>query len=264
MPYWQVHFLNARHDLTGIMPELRTAIADSVALASDHARVPDFDVVVRAGEGIPDWGVGGAAPAPGVIELTVAPARFADGDPVPLIRTMLHELHHILRWDGPGYGRSLGEALVSEGLAGHFVTQVLGGAPDPWDQTPPTAGLAKRAITEWARRDYDHALWFQGRGNLRKWAGYGLAHRLLADHLDANPGETAVTLAHVPAETLRPAMRRLSGSDFPEEPADAPGNAPPAEPDQGRERDAAKVEPSAPAPASEPGLGPAAEPGTTP
>ena len=36
MPYWQVHFLNARHDLTGIMPELRTAIADSVALASDH------------------------------------------------------------------------------------------------------------------------------------------------------------------------------------------------------------------------------------
>ena len=41
------------------------AIADSVALASDHARVPDFDVVVRAGEGIPDWGVGGAAPAPG-------------------------------------------------------------------------------------------------------------------------------------------------------------------------------------------------------
>ena len=78
MPYWQVHFLNARHDLTGIMPELRTAIADSVALASDHSRVPDFDVVVRAGEGIPDWGVGGAAPAPGVIELTVAPARFAE------------------------------------------------------------------------------------------------------------------------------------------------------------------------------------------
>ena len=26
MPYWQVHFLNARHALTGIMPEVRAAV----------------------------------------------------------------------------------------------------------------------------------------------------------------------------------------------------------------------------------------------
>ncbi len=123
---------------------------------------------MQAGRGIPDWGVGGHAPAPGVIQLTLDPARFSD---TRMIRTLVHELHHLIRWDGPGYGNSLGAALVSEGLAGHFVTQVLGGPPDPWDATAATAGLTKRAVTEWAWPDYDHALWFFGSGNIRKWAG---------------------------------------------------------------------------------------------
>ena len=47
MPYWQVHFLNARHALTGIMPEVRAAVADAVARVSDHLELPDFDLVVR-------------------------------------------------------------------------------------------------------------------------------------------------------------------------------------------------------------------------
>ena len=51
MPYWQVHFLNARHALTGIMPEVRAAIAESVVRVSDHLDLPPFDVVVRAGDG---------------------------------------------------------------------------------------------------------------------------------------------------------------------------------------------------------------------
>ncbi|MFC0340943.1 DUF2268 domain-containing putative Zn-dependent protease [Paracoccus niistensis] len=209
MPYWQVHFLNARHALTGIMPEVRAAIAEAVARVADHLDLPDFDVVVRAGDGGSDWGVMGAAPAPGVVELTLSPARFAHE---LTVRRMLRELHHVARWDGPGYGRSLGEVLVSEGLAGHFVVQVLGGVPDPWDAATPPSGLAKRAMTEWAWRDLDRGLWFEGKGNIRKWAGYGLAHRLLAEHLSREPELEAAALVHISAEALRPAMRRLSGA----------------------------------------------------
>lgn len=224
MPYWQVHFLNARHALTGIMPEVRAAIAESVARVSDHLDLPPFDVVVRAGDGGSDWGVIGAAPAPGVIELTLSPARFAHD---LTVRRMLRELHHVARWDGPGYGRSLGEVLVSEGLAGHFVTHVLGSPPDPWDATTPPSGLAKRAMTEWAWRDLDRGLWFEGRGNIRKWAGYGLAHRLLAEHLSREPELEAATLVHISAEALRPAMRRLSGA--PEAEPEAPTQEPSGE-----------------------------------
>lgn len=218
MPYWQVHFLNARHALTGIMPEVRAAVTESVALVADHLDLPDFDLVVQAGDGGSDWGVLGTARAPGLIELTLSPTRFA---PDLLIRRMVRELHHLLRWERPGYGRSLGEVLVSEGLAGHFVGRVLGGPLDPWDASTLPSGLAKRAMTEWAWRDFDRGLWFEGRGNIRKWAGYGLAHRLVAEHLSREPDLDPLELIHAPAETLRPAMRRLSGAPEPEPEAPA-------------------------------------------
>lgn len=212
MTIWHIHMLNARHGLTRILPEIRQAARDAVAQASVHADLPDFDLVVKADpEGcIPALGVGGYAPAPGLIEIKLDPERFVTST---LIRTLIHEMHHLIRWDGPGYGRSLGEALVSEGLAGHFVLQVLGGQPDRWDATTPAQGSARAAMNEWSRRDYDHARWFFGSGDLRKWTGYGLGHRLIAEHLSRNPDDNAVTLACAQAEALRPVMRRLTGAE---------------------------------------------------
>ncbi len=49
-----------------------------------------------------------------------------------LERMLAHELHHCARWDGPGYG----EALVSEGLAGHFEQEVFGGEAELWESLP--------------------------------------------------------------------------------------------------------------------------------
>ncbi|MFD2813587.1 DUF2268 domain-containing putative Zn-dependent protease [Paracoccus aerius] len=69
------------------------------------------------------------------------PARFA---PDAFGRALVRQLAHLLRWNGPGYGRSLGEALVSEGLAGHFVLQVLGGQPDATDAVRPAQGPCGR------------------------------------------------------------------------------------------------------------------------
>ncbi|RJE79365.1 DUF2268 domain-containing putative Zn-dependent protease [Paracoccus sp. JM45] len=219
MTTWNLHFLNARHAVTRHMAEIRAAAKQAVALASEHADVPDFDLVIRAlpNGGIPDWGVGGHAPSPGVIEVTVNPDRYSDAY---LIRTLIHEMHHLMRWDGPGYGKSLGAALVSEGLAGHFVLQVLGGKPDPWDAVRPSSGVARQAMNEWSRLDYDHARWFFGRGDLRKWTGYGLGHKLIAEHLATAPEDSAAGLAAAPADTFRPVMRRLlagEGDDTPDE-----------------------------------------------
>ena len=135
MSIYNIHFLNARNALTGMMPEARAAAREAVTAASEHADLPPFDLVIRAGDEVmTGWGIGGCAPAPGQIQITLDPARYA---PEPFIRTLVHELHHLIRWDGPGYGKTLGEALVSEGLAGHFVLQVLGGKPDPWDAVAP-------------------------------------------------------------------------------------------------------------------------------
>lgn len=190
------------------MSELRVTLREAVALASEHFEVPDFDLVIRAekGGGLPAWGVGGHAHHPGLIEITIDPDRFTAS---LLTRTMIHEIHHLVRWDGPGYGRSLGEALVSEGLAGHFVLQLLGGKPDPWDSVTPAESAAKQAMNEWARLDYDHDRWFFGGGDLRKWTGYGLGHRLIVEYLAENPGQNAASLAYLKADELRPVLRRL-------------------------------------------------------
>lgn len=218
---WNLHHLNARLSLTPILPEIRAAAREAVARASDVAALPDFDLIVRgqAGAGIAEWGVGGCAPMAGVIEVTIDPARFVSDR---FIRTLVHELHHVIRWDGPGYGHSLGEALVSEGLAGHFVLQVLGGPPDPWDATVPSASVTRQAMNEWSRRDHDHAAWFFGKGVMRRWAGYGLGHRLVAGHLERHSGATPVTLAEAPADRFREDMRRLVQA---EPAAEVPGEA---------------------------------------
>lgn len=209
MTIWQLHLLNARGDLTVIMAEIRAHAREVLALVEERLDLPRFDLVVRVGEDvIPEWGIGGRAPARGVIELVVDPARLA---PEHFRRTLVHELHHLARWEGPGYGRSLGEALVSEGLAGHFVTEILGGPADPWDQVRPGAGVLKQAASLWARPDYDHGAWFFGRGKMRKWTGYGLGHRIVAEHMAE--GETAAALVHASADGFRAALRRLMAAD---------------------------------------------------
>ena len=209
MTIWQLHLLNARGNLTVIMAEIRAHARAVLALVEPHLDVPRFDLVVRAGDDIiPDWGIGGAAPAPGVVELVVDPGRVA---PEHFQRTLARQLFLLTRWDGPGYGRSLGEALVSEGLAGRFVQEVLGGPADPWDQARPGAGTLKQAATLWARRDYDHGAWFLGRGKMRKWTGYGIAQRLVAAHLAED--EHAALLVHAPADEFRAALRRLMAAE---------------------------------------------------
>lgn len=224
MTIWNIHFLNARHQLTPIMSEVRAAARQAVALAADRADLPDFDLIVRAGtEVVPEWGVSGRAPEAGVIELVVNPARF---QPDFAIRALVRQMFHLIRWDGPGRGKSLGEALVGEGLAGHFVLLVLGGKPDPWDATRPSSGLSRRALNEWSRLGVDHGEWFAGKGKLRKWSGFGLGHRLIGAYLAQAPDQDALSLALARADSFRETMRQLAkadgGQELPEDDDAAP------------------------------------------
>lgn len=229
MTIWNIHLMNARHGLTRVLPEIRATAREAVARVSDHADLPPFDLVVKAqSHGVPDWGVTGGAPSPGLIELALAPERF---DPALMLRVLVRAMHRVIRLDAPATGRGLGEALVGEGLAGHFVLTVLGGKPDPWDATTPASGLARRAMNEWARLDYDHSQWFLGKGELRKWAGYGLGHRLVAEHLSAQLEQDAAVLAVLRADEFRAALRRLVGADGTTESAETAASETPAPPD---------------------------------
>lgn len=225
MTVWNIHFLNARHGLTRVLPEMRAAARQAVALVENHCDLPRFDLVVKPAEGRRNAVRGPLArtPAAGQIELAINPETFSEE---VTIRALVREMHHVIRHDGPGYGTSLGDALVSEGIAGHFVLHVLGGSADPWDAISPAPGLARRALNEWSRLGVDRGLWFHGKGDIRKWAGYGLGHRLIADELAQMPDADVTALSLVKAEALRPAMRRLISAEGqaaePEDQDDAP------------------------------------------
>ena len=152
----------------------------------------------------------GRVTAPGVIEVTLTPARF---QPDALLRLLLREMVHLLRGDRPGGIPSLGEAVVSEGLAGQFAQAVLGGAADPRDAMRPAQGSLRQAANLWARRDYDHDEWFSGRGRMRKGTGQGIGHRLIAEHLAHAPGEDVLSLLLASADSFRPALRRLLATE---------------------------------------------------
>lgn len=210
MSRWHLHSLNARDRLTRWLPELRAGGNRAVALAAAVTEVPAFDLVVRAGG--PGAAMTARATAPGVIDLILDPARW-DGD--RFLRVLLRAMHQLMRLDAAGAapGASLGEVLAGQGLAGHFVVQVLGGDPEPEEALAPDHGLAGRALRDWARADYDAGLWFDGGGDLPAGAGRGLAFALVSRHLARHPGTTPAGLARAPAEDLRATLRAMAVED---------------------------------------------------
>jgi len=142
-----------------------------------------------------------------VIYVTVDPENpvLRANPAMSLERMLAHELHHSARWDGPGYGATLGEALVSEGLAGHFAQEVFGGAPEPWESLPVSVlrAHASKAQADWPNPDYGHAAWFFGSSEFPRWLGYSLGYQLVGRYLDAHRDTRASTLAQAAAEAFQ-------------------------------------------------------------
>lgn len=208
MPKMTLHIINARHQLTGIAKWLSERLDDAFEVSARHLPLLDTDVVMRAGKAvIPEKGHLGYAPESGLVYVTVDPeSSILRKNPSRSLERMLaHELHHSSRWDGPGYGRTLGEALVSEGLAGHFAQEAYGGEREPWEQLP--ARMLRpyvfKAQAAWQSVDYNHAEWFFGSQKFPAWVGYSLGYQLVGRYLAAHGDARASTLVHAEAADFR-------------------------------------------------------------
>lgn len=210
-----LHFLDARARLTPLRAWISDALLQTHARASALLPLLPLDVVIQAGkEVVPEKGLLGHASRPGLIELIVDPDHplllLNQND--SLQRMFAHELHHAARWDGPGYGATLGEALVSEGMAGHFAQELLGGDPEPWE-TLDITGMAEHlalAGQSWGRSDYDHGLWFFGTGSLPRWLGYSLGYQMVARFSEGHGGMRASAMHGLDAQCLRKILPELA------------------------------------------------------
>ncbi|NHN83576.1 hypothetical protein GOB93_02835 [Acetobacter musti] len=179
---WHLHWLTA-----GGTPNL--PVREAVMAGRDEAflalaglrRPPALDILVNCSRAvIPETGCGGRALRPDLFELRLDPKNAALGGNLAtgvIRRTILHEVHHCMRMAGPGYGLTLGEALVSEGLAGRFVQHLLRTPPEPWE-----CAVGEEVLPDFMPSDeqlwtrpYDHAGWFFGAGGrYPRWLGYSL------------------------------------------------------------------------------------------
>ncbi|WP_256390362.1 DUF2268 domain-containing putative Zn-dependent protease [Pseudomonas yamanorum] len=100
-------------------------------------------------------------------------ASFRSGSLRRHVVHVVHEVHHCLRMAGPGYGWTLGEAMVSEGLAGQFVRRVLGSQPELWERAlAPEELLSSPVELQLLQATYyDHSEWFFGTGTRPRWLG---------------------------------------------------------------------------------------------
>lgn len=149
---------------------------------------------------IPELGTGGFTPNKNAIYIFTNPGKpnfsqiLSEGMPV----TLAHEMHHSARWQTVGYGETLLEALVSEGLADHFALEIIPASPPPWSSalnTEEQGNLAERARQHFDDQNYNHPAWFFGskEDNLPRWTGYRLGYKLVGDYLKKN-GKTASEL----------------------------------------------------------------------
>jgi len=187
------------------------AILDStLTLVAGELQLTGVTISVRPGAGITGYGMGGYTPDGGTVQLTVDPSfpGLAQALPGRLPALAAHELHHAKRWRGPGYGATLLEALISEGLADHFAVEFEGAPVAPWSDAFPrseTEAFLALATPEFDSAAYDHDRWFYGStSEIPLWTGYTLGFRLVETYQAGHGGESASDLVNTPANAFRP------------------------------------------------------------
>jgi uncharacterized protein YjaZ len=131
---------------------------------------------------VSETGEGGYAASGEWFQIYIDPTRLEDElkkiitNYIPL--TIYHELNHVARWNSVGYGSTLPEAIITEGLASVFAVENWKKAKSPWIKY--SQKEIKKLIKIYQNRDknsdnnYSHDDWFYGAGELPRWIGYKL------------------------------------------------------------------------------------------
>lgn len=184
----KIHALNAQGTLTPYIEFIDRTLRDTHQQVSEKLTLPSVDVIVKTGcYVIPEKGIMGYCPEEHLIYLTIdtdSPA-FKKNGKESIKRMFAHELHHAARWGAIGYGDTLGGAIVSEGLAGHFVLEIFKGAAEPWEMLgwDTLQTHFNHMLEHWDVKNYDHNAWFYGTGDLPRWLGYSLGFSLVSWYL---------------------------------------------------------------------------------
>lgn len=185
-------------------------IKKGIYSTSNHINVEnvEFRVLVFPERTIPRIGMSGVSPNKRHIYILLDPdhPKLDEAINKHIVETIPHEYHHTMRHRTVGFGESLFEALISEGLACHFAMEVC-----KIDAPEYCVAYSEETIKEWIltaelmwfNKEYDYYDWFVGRDKPKN-IGYAIGFSLVKDYLDKHPGETASSLHAIAADNLLP------------------------------------------------------------
>ena len=141
---------------------------------------------------IREIGIGGRNPDPNRVILSIDPGfpEIMASIRNELPSLLAHEIHHAKRRRHAGYGSTLLEAMISEGLADAFSIEVTHINPPPWSNALADHEIVawmERSQEEWYSDSYNHYAWFFGTDEtIPRWTGYTLGFRLVEEYLQKN------------------------------------------------------------------------------
>jgi uncharacterized protein YjaZ len=205
-----LHTLKASKRLGPFETLITSGFTEGLEQVEGKISLPDVDVVIADNPSavIPETGVGGSAPNAHLLYISIDPEflNLKDTLEYEIRSTLAHELHHTARWKAVGYGKTLLEAIVSEGLADHFDLEINGGAPKPWSisvEGEKLRELQERAQIEFNNDQYDHRAWFFGseKETIPRWSGYSLGFEIVRKYMEKS-GKSAAELTGTEAKNF--------------------------------------------------------------
>ena len=208
----RLHILEASGRLTPFVKVIEKKANEAIGKIVRRIPLNDLDIIFNDNpkSTIPELGIGGYCGDANTVFIYLNPEfkNFNKTINEEIERTLTHESHHCLRLRTVGYGETLFEALISEGLADHFDIEVTKKEPSLWDVALTDNQIEKmkeKARKEYASKDYNHNDWFFGskKKGVPKWTAYTLGYRLVDKYLKNNPGKKPSRLYAVNADVFK-------------------------------------------------------------
>lgn len=225
--------LDANMDLTD---SISSEIVDGIRtiLPKVHKLIPTDSVtiklIINSEYILPVWGMGGRTIGDDngeTVELYFDP-NHPNFKVEYIFRSLVHELHHVGRIRNPNFELTLLECMVNEGLADHFMLEVLN-----CEITPFSSALTEEQIQQniirvkpftrikfesWTQEFNDKYFvpWMFGRTGdnpIPHWTGYSIGWKLVENYLNDHPAATASSLVWTPAEIIASSTPELSNDN---------------------------------------------------
>jgi uncharacterized protein YjaZ len=198
--------------VTGSAPRMRNAVRaieepfrEASAICESRLNADDIEVhaIDAPHEVIPEWGLGGYTYGPHSVLIAVDPEHLLE--PLDILSTLVHEIHHAMRWREQGPGSSLRERLVAEGLAQVFEVEVTGRVPfyARGEVLPDQRAVASQHLGE---DPADEGRWFFGSTDMPRLFGYRFGYEAVRAALSAL-GADGAAMVREPTETFERWLR---------------------------------------------------------